>query len=470
MEGSFDREVLSHVPLAEAVLVLFRWITRTESLEKTFEAGRGRCYTRIFGIPMLVDLIRRCLLDGDKSARGSLVKAQDEGLLPVSIKAFYDKLAHLPLDVTVGFFRDGAAHLRQLMPQSVNILPPSLRGFSTQLVDGKVLKHVPRRLLQLRHNQVTACKLLGGRALVAVDLATGLVQDLIVDPDGEANDIKFVPRLLDSLQTSVQSPLLIVADRAFGVFQICLNILAHAGQFVLRLHGQTKFVADPAQAAVASFDRFGRKVIEEWGWILRGKETSKHCERIPVRRITVHRGQEALRLITSLLDAADYPAGDLLDVYLERWTIEQAFQRITEVFRLNALFSTRPQGILFQFAFCLLIYNVIHTVKQYVAQHQKRNEKTISTEMLFRDVHEELIAINRMLPVKNILTVVPEFSTAESIRAHMDKLLGSCWYNRWIKANHRPRNPAKPPSPKPKKIKQTKSHDSVHRILQRAAK
>jgi hypothetical protein len=462
MDGSFDRQVLSRIPLADAVLSLFGWICEPGLLEAAYDAGRGRCHNRLLSFPLLVELIYECLLLGKGSARKTLVKAKEEKRLPVSLKAFYQKLGRMPVQVTMEFFRTSAQRLRAAVPAEFNGLPQSLRNFSVQLIDGKVIKHVPRRLLELRHNCVTAAKLLGGRALVAVNLADGLVQDLYVHPDGESNDVKYVPELLQSLRSQLTRLCLVVGDRAFGVFKVCEEARL-GGHFLFRRHGQTKFEADPQRSVVKSIDRFGRPVTERWGWILRGKK-----DRMSVRLITVTRDKEKLDLITSLLSPETYPVGDLLDVYLDRWNIEQVFQKITEVFQLNALFSTHPEGMLFQLTFCLLMYNVIHLVKQYIAWHQQREEVTISTAMLFDDTRDELAVAFKVFTQPQLITAVPRFDTAVNLRNHLHAILGSCWQTRWIKANHRPRNPAKPITPKPEKMHQTKSHDSVYRILQRA--
>ena len=57
-----------------------------------------------------------------------------------------------------------------------------------------------------------------------------------------------------------------------------------------------------------------------------------------MRRITVYRdGQEPLEIITDLLDADRYPANDLLELYRQRWGIEQVFQKVSEVFHLTNL-------------------------------------------------------------------------------------------------------------------------------------
>ena len=83
-----------------------------------------------------------------------------------------------------------------------------------------------------------------------------------------------------------------------------------------------------------------------------------------MRRVTLHRGEgEDIILIADLLDADRYPAEDLLALYLARWGIERVFQQITEVFHLNRLIATTPQGTLFQLAFCLLVYDLIQVAR-----------------------------------------------------------------------------------------------------------
>jgi IS4 transposase len=70
-----------------------------------------------------------------------------------------------------------------------------------------------------------------------------------------------------------------------------------------------------------------------------------------------------LILVTDLLDAEQYPAADLLAAYLARWGIERMFQQVTEVFALKRLIGGSPQAGVFQLAFCLLLYNMIHVLR-----------------------------------------------------------------------------------------------------------
>ena len=73
------------------------------------------------------------------------------------------------------------------------------------------------------------------------------------------------------------------------------------------------------------------------------------------------------------------------------WFIERVFQQITEVFPLKALIASTPQGTLFQLSSCLLLYNRIQLLRNYVAQGQQRPTEPISAELLFDDVVKQLV-------------------------------------------------------------------------------
>ena len=59
---------------------------------------------------------------------------------------------------------------------------------------------------------------------------------------------------------------------------------------------------------------------------------------------------------------------------------------MTEVFALQHLIGSSPEAAVFQAGFCLLLYNLVQTLRSYVAQESRRSPRTISSELLFRDV------------------------------------------------------------------------------------
>jgi hypothetical protein len=97
-------------------------------------------------------------------------------------------------------------------------------------------------------------------------------------------------------------------------------------------------------------------------------------------------------LVTDLLDRRAFDAADLLKLYRRRWRLEQMFQQVTETFSLSHLIGCTPRAVLFQFAFCLLMYNLAQVVKAYVAQDGGAEREPVSTANLFYDVKRELLA------------------------------------------------------------------------------
>jgi hypothetical protein len=157
------------------------------------------------------------------------------------------------------------------------------------------------------------------------------------------------------------------------------------------------------------------------------------------------RGEETVILLTDLLEATRFPATDLLDLYLARWSIECVFQQITEVFHLQTLIGTTPQGTVFQFAFGVLLYTVRQVVRAYVATAQARPVPTISTELLFDDVHRQLVALTELVPAERIERLFPVLPTEEALRAQVTRRLATIWTNRWLK---QPAKKRKTPAPR----------------------
>jgi hypothetical protein len=457
VQQDFDREVLARLPLAEAVLSLWLFVCDDEHLDRLYDRHRGGTYQKKITFPLMVHLVREALLQPDGSGHQSFRHARADGTLNAALSSTYDKLAHLPPAVSEAFLAEGADRLRQVLPDTPALadpLPASLRDFEVLVLDGKVVKRVPRRLKPARQRKGG---LLGGKGLAALHVRSGLILALATDPDGEANDARLVPDLLPAVRSRVPGPRLWVADRQFcDLIQTAAFTAAQGDHFLVRYHSKVHFCPDPTRPVQQGQDSRGRAYEQEWGWL--GCEGNK--KRRYVRRITLHRpGEEDILLVTDLLDGENYPAEDLLALYLMRWGIERVFQQITEVFHLNRLIATTPQGTLFQLSFCLLLYNMIQVVRGYVAVGQQRGVETISTELLFIDVSKQLVALNELVAAEEVVALLPAMVSAAALRKKLGRLLGSVWSECWVKAS-----PKKRKAPAPKKGK--RDHTSVFRLLQ----
>jgi len=236
---------------------------------------------------------------------------------------------------------------------------------------------------------------------------------------------------------------------------------AAGDHFLLRFASKTSFHPDPQRPAQAGLDPAGRRFTQAWGWM--GAATDRR--RRYVRQITLERpGEEAVVVVTDLLDETAYPAVDLLAVYLARWQIESVFQAITEVFSLRHLIGSAPRATVFQASLCLVIYNVLQVLRGYAAQAAPTPTPVdaVSAEQLFADLHEELLGLHRVLDAEELRAGLPTATSAEQTQARLRVLLTRAWSARWLKAVNKKRRPHRPPT------KQSGAHTSVHKILEAA--
>jgi Transposase DDE domain len=456
----FAVEALARLPLAEAFYTLWAYLASDAVLAALFDRHRGRCYQDQLTFPALVGVLADAVTRYHGSGRRAIGKALERQQLSCQPRAVYGKLARLPLPLAEAFLAGLTARLRPLFPAGMyrTELPDSLAGLAVVVVDGKKIKKAAKRLLATRGRPG---KLYGGKVLAAYLPAEGLAVALAADPDGEANDIRLVPRLLPLAREAVAGVRLWVADRQFCDLIQPGRFAEGGDHYLIRFSRNVSFTADPGRPAVGGVDAAGRPFVQEWGWL--GAEGDPR--RRYVRRVTLPRsGAEDVAVVTDLLDAVAYPAEDLLAVYLARWQIENVFQAITEVFELRHLIGCAPRATVFQASLCLVVYNVLQVLRGYAAA--SRPEPTavasLSAEQIFVDLHEELLGLHRTVTPEELLGALRRPAGAAEVVDRLRALLGRAWTPAWRKAVN------KKPRPHQAKGQQKGAHTSVHKVLQQA--
>ena len=460
MDGSFAREVANQLPLAEAVLRMFDQITQPDFLDPVFEEYRGRSYESEITFPLFVNLIADSLLQHHGSGRQSFLRSIENGELDASVQAAYGKLRRVPLSLSIGLLSESSARLHDLFPSEIaaNEIPDSLQGIEIFFHDGKTIKHVAKRLKVL---EKLKGKVIGGRLVVTQSFSTGMAVAMGASEDGESGEQPLVPDVL--AQTRAAFPnvsRLHVGDRQYCDLIQMKRFTADDDHFLLRWNRKLKFYRDERWEPLTGVDRYGRKYTEDWGWVGSGKN------RRYVRRIHLHRekGKEDVILLTDLLEPDEYPADDLLEVYLQRWGIEQMFQKVTEVFHLQTLIGSSPRATVFQASFCLLLYNMTQVIRAYIAEGAEREVNEISLELLFYDVHRQLTAWTEVLKPKHTVELLSTTWTPAQVVRRLQQILHGEWSDRWIKS---PSNTHKN-SPKQRDEYPTGGHISVFRVIQEA--
>jgi hypothetical protein len=460
---TFSREALRRLPLAEALMRCWQFALDEETLNAIFERHRGRSYQKVLSFSTVVHLTADALLEHGGSAHQAIKRSEEERL-PSSTRAVYDKLSRIPISLSNGFLWEGTRRLSELLPATRRPpLPKSLRRFTAMIVDGKKIKRVPRMLKPARN---VKAMVMGGKTLAALCWNNGLVVAIHADPDGHAGDQPLVPGLLPQVREATKGERLWIADRQFCDLIQTEQFSAEGDHFLIRYGSKVTFTRDSGRGILQGKDENRNCYVEEWGWL--GKDTDKR--RRYVRRIILTRKTptgakplEPVILITDLVNAVEFPAVDLLTAYLERWSIECVFQKITEVFHLQNLISTTPVGTVFQFAFCMLLYNIIQLLTQYLSAEEKIPTSDISQENLFYDVHRQLIAWAELIGPALTIEHLQSIPTAAGLRDRLEELLAGLWTDRWRKAPKK-----KAAKPHQTKLEVAGSHASMYRILRDA--
>ena len=458
-DTAFALQTLARLPLADAFYALWAYLAPDGVLARLFELHRGRCYDDRLHFDELVAVLADALTRHHGSGRRAIAAAIEQQALPCRARAVYGKLARLPLPLAEAFLSALTARLRPLLPAGTcrTELPASLAGLAVVVLDGKKIKNAAKRLLACRGRPG---KLYGGKILAAYLPAEGLAVALAADPDGEANDVRLVPRALGLARDAVAGPRLWVADRQFCDLDQAARFTEQGDHFLVRWTARNSFAADPSRPAQTGADAAGQAFVQEWGWMgAAGGERRRY-----VRRITLLRpGEESVALVTDLWDEQAHPAADLLVVYLARWQVENCFQQITEVFGLKRLIGCAPGATVFQASLCLVIYNGLQVIRGYIAAGRPGPKAAeLSSEMIFRDLHEELVSVHKTLRLGEVLSVLARPSGGAAVAAHLRARLAGLWSPLWQKATNRRPRPHKPAA------KQSGAHTSVHKVLQQA--
>ena len=382
--GAFERELMRRSPLAACVLEVSDYLFDEQVLGSIWDRHRGRCYEDVLRFEEFLRLMRDALVHHGGSAHGLFVGLEREGREPVDESNFYRKLARTPTGLSRALLRECTGRLAGLMPDGAGVaLPRCFDGFEVVAGDGKKIRNAAKRLKPTRGY---SGRLIGATALVALDLRRGMAVAMSDSLDGLANDVPLVPALMGQLRGEVYParPVLSVWDRQFDDPRTMRRLCERDGDaFVVRLK-QTQMRFAP-ESASETHDAQGRAVLDEVGVL--------GADAVRVRRVTLSRaGEDDVVLLSSLLDRDAFPAADLLDLYRMRWGIEQVFQQVTETFSLDHLIGSSPRAVLLQFAYCLLLYNLVQLIKAYVADDGKVLAAAVSTFYLFHDIRRELSA------------------------------------------------------------------------------
>jgi hypothetical protein len=267
-------------------------------------------------------------------------------------------------------------------------VPPLLDGYRVKILDGNHLAATEHRIKETRTLNSAP---LPGEALVLLDPQLRLILDVIPCEDAYAQERS----LLDEILPSFEEGDLALADRNFCCTRFVFGVRDRKAAFLVRQHASTL----EGKRLLGKRKRVGRcasgMVYEQEMEIRNSAESDPLRQTMRVRRITVeldeptHDGDTVIHLVTNVpSEAAD--AITLAELYLSRWTIENAFQEIEQALRSEINTLCYPKAALLAFCVALTTYNVLSTMK--AAMRRAHRDPSLVTELSGYYLAEEISA------------------------------------------------------------------------------
>jgi IS4 transposase len=371
--------------------------------------------------------------------------------LGVSTTALYGKLNRLEPAVSVSLVRETAQEAAQIVDEMPGAKRTVLKGLQVFYLDGNHLAATEHRLAELRTTREGP---LPGQSLALLDAQRDLISDLIVCEDGHAQERSLLPELLDRIQARQ----VFVADRNFCTTRFLFGLYQRDAYFIIRQHKST-----------LTWRRLGRR--RRIGRIETGLLFEEQIEltfdeqTLEIRRVTIQldtpteNGDTEIHILTNL-PRRKATAKQVTAIYRSRWTIEGAFQNLTDVLRCEVETLGYPKAALFAFAVAVQAYNSYAVVK--AALRSVHGDEKIDEELSDFHLTRDVVATQTGMEIA-IEPTEWEVYHSMTNRKFSQELLRVA---RHVKLSRYPKKKRGPKKPQPRKKSGARNHHiATSRIL-----
>jgi len=168
--------------------------------------------------------------------------------------------------------------------------------------------------------------------------------------------------LLTPMLETLRKGDLLVADRHFAGANLYHNYMANGLEYLTRVHQKLK-ISRLKRLYQYSENDFVAKLKTGDVYRRRNPELPKYITARFIRVAASIRGRGCdIWLVTSLLDAAEYPADEIGTLYLQRWRIETLFRQFKVNFSSDQLRSKSVDAISKEVAARICAINIVRTI------------------------------------------------------------------------------------------------------------
>jgi hypothetical protein len=296
----------------------------------------------------------------------------------------YGKLRCFEPRVTAALVRDTAIDMAEVIAALPHGQRKVLPGREVFYLDGNHLAATEHRLKVLRTTREGP---LPGQTLALLDAQSELVVELVPCECGHAQERSLLPELLERIRADT----VLVADRNFCTTQFLFGLFRRGAFFVIRQHAST--LTFRFEGRRRKIGRCETGLLYEQTLVLTDVNADAGAEpELKVRRITLQldtptqAGDSEIHLLTNL--PVQVSAKRVAETYRLRWTIEGAFQTLTDVLRCEVETLGYPRAALFSFAMAVLAWNAYAVVQAALrsTHGEQKIDEELSDEHFLRDV------------------------------------------------------------------------------------
>jgi hypothetical protein len=472
MDGPVFERFADKSPMAVITAILLARVFAPEKLNDLFERASEEQYTQELLFSTVFDLMNKVVCAIEPSMHSAYQSSEE---IEVSSTAVYDKLSALEPGISAELVRYSGKQLAPIVSALENESSEHesrqgnecqgnsdgwLEGYRTKILDGSCIEATDHRIGELRE---TGAAPLPGKALAVLDPEAGLIADFFPCEDGHAQERRMLGQVLERIEPGE----LWIGDRNFATRGFLWGIQEREASFLIREHGNLPW--DPAgrEEKIGRIENgmlYQRPVsIESPSW--QEGDSGQGGSTLRARRVRLvldepTRDGETEIVVLTNVPASDASAEQVAVLYRKRWTIERAFQELSDHLEAEISALGYPEAALFGFAVGFVSYNVLSVLKSSLASvyGQKRVEEEISGYYIAGEIAKTREGLMIALPPKR-------WSAARTMPlAEVVDLLRQIAKNANLERYQKhPREPKKPP---PQRTKNTQSpHVSTAKLL-----
>ena len=376
-------------PAVVMVRATLEKLLRPDRLDQIFEDSKQRQYTRQLLFSQVVAVMASVVTRTHPSVHSAYLAMKDR--LGVSPAALYEKLNHAEPEVASVMVRQTAADAAEVIDAMPSAKKEILPGLEVFYLDGNHLAATEHRLAELRTTREGP---LPGQSLALLDAQRELIVDLVPCEDGHAQERALLPELLERLREQI----VIVADRNFCTTKFLFGLAGRGAYFAIRQHGST--LTWKLRGKRRRVGRIASGTVYEQGMELRSGDATLSIRRVTLRlNHPTESGDTEIQILTNL--SSEQATGlQVAQTYGTRWTVEGAFQTLTDVLRCEVETLGYPRAALFSFATAVLAYNTYAVVKASLraAHGPELIREKLSDYHLLEDVAATYVGMDIAVP------------------------------------------------------------------------